>query len=441
MASKPRTIRGAITAIAKGTLSTDRLRKILMRSKNIHTVLHLQDQYVKKLDKLIEQAHIVAAERGTELARVKDEETGVQFTAKTLKSLEATRKAKSPKKGDKYMSLERQGQIYRKLFPMMMKDKDVGHQNIAVVTAYLAIALKGLSKDDPLRKQIAACYLLAKELDKITNKAHLRGSDLSVFFDSVNKVIASKKDISIDFTADVDMVSGTKGTVKGTSENRALNRLKGVAARAIMQLYNAAINEETEVFAEALAEVNWEDIEQSPSLFDDIADLVYEGVNPELTPTRKRRSRKSKASSKGGAKVTKNPLNKGKKLKEPKFGRVPKSRSAVDHTSFQKSLFSVVALLNTKLPSVIQKNMTAPRLENQTGRFANSVKVLDAQVTREGFPSFGYTYQRNPYGVYEDGTGKDPWSNGERDPRQLIDSSIREVAANLALGRFYTRRL
>ena len=39
------------------------------------------------------------------------------------------------------------------------------------------------------------------------------------------------------------------------------------------------------------------------------------------------------------------------------------------------------------------------------------------------------------------GTGKAPWASPQRDPRRLIDQSIREVAAGLALGRFYTRRL
>jgi hypothetical protein len=29
----------------------------------------------------------------------------------------------------------------------------------------------------------------------------------------------------------------------------------------------------------------------------------------------------------------------------------------------------------------------------------------------------------------------------ERDPRSLIETSIREIAAGLAIGRFYTRRL
>ncbi len=84
--------------------------------------------------------------------------------------------------------------------------------------------------------------------------------------------------------------------------------------------------------------------------------------------------------------------------------------------------------------------MVLPRLENRTGRFADSVKVTEIAQTPKGFPSIGYTYRRNPYQVFEEGSSGN-WSNGDRDPRDLIDKSIREIAAQFAIGRFYTRRV
>ena len=116
-------------------------------------------------------------------------------------------------------------------------------------------------------------------------------------------------------------------------------------------------------------------------------------------------------------------------------------QSTVKGGSNQQSMFSVMAMINQKLPQTVKKNMKAPRLENRTGRFADSVKITDATRTSQGFPSFGYTYDKDPYQVYETGAGKAPWADGHRDPRALIDASIRELAANLALGRFYTRRV
>ena len=100
----------------------------------------------------------------------------------------------------------------------------------------------------------------------------------------------------------------------------------------------------------------------------------------------------------------------------------------------------MLALINDKLPETVRKNMGVPRLENQTGRFAQSVKMTDVIQTPQGFPSFGYTYRRDPYEVYETSSGS-RFANTDRDPRNLIDASIREIAAGYALGRFYTRRV
>ena len=100
----------------------------------------------------------------------------------------------------------------------------------------------------------------------------------------------------------------------------------------------------------------------------------------------------------------------------------------------------LIGLINKSLPDTVRKNMQAPGLQNRTGRFAESVKLTDVVQTGKGFPSFGYTYQKNPYQVFEMGSGQAPWASAERDPRKLIDRSIREIAAQFAIGRFYTRR-
>jgi hypothetical protein len=97
--------------------------------------------------------------------------------------------------------------------------------------------------------------------------------------------------------------------------------------------------------------------------------------------------------------------------------------------------------INARLPEKVAGNMEAPALENRTGRFAASTRAVNVDRTAKGFPSISYTYQKNPYQIYETSTGKRPWSSLERDPRTLIDRSIREIAVELQLGRFYTRRV
>ena len=85
--------------------------------------------------------------------------------------------------------------------------------------------------------------------------------------------------------------------------------------------------------------------------------------------------------------------------------------------------------------------MGLPGLENRTGRFASSVTATDVVRTAQGYPSVGYTYRKNPYQVFEVGAGDSRWATNARDPRKVIDLSVREIAAQLVVGRLYTRRV
>ena len=76
----------------------------------------------------------------------------------------------------------------------------------------------------------------------------------------------------------------------------------------------------------------------------------------------------------------------------------------------------------------------------RTGRFAGSVRATDVAITAKGHPSIGYTYQRDPYEVFESSSGS-RFSSIARDPRKLIDFSIREIAASQVVTRLYTRRV
>jgi hypothetical protein len=107
-------------------------------------------------------------------------------------------------------------------------------------------------------------------------------------------------------------------------------------------------------------------------------------------------------------------------------------------TNSADSLITLKALLNAKLPAEVRKNMNSPALVNRTGRFASSVRVEEITETTQGFPSIGYSYRKNPYKTFEPG-GK--LGSEQRDPRKLIDRSIRELASELVVGRFYTRRV
>jgi hypothetical protein len=150
---------------------------------------------------------------------------------------------------------------------------------------------------------------------------------------------------------------------------------------------------------------------------------------------------------KAGKNIKKNAKN-TKAMKKPKKNtntvkgrrKIKKSRSVGGGLTAATQATYIMTELNKKLPSKVRENMQAPALENRTGRFASSVKVTDVVQTRKGFPSIGYTYQKDPYEVFEVGN-KGNWATPERDPRKLIDRSIRELATEIMLGRLFTRRV
>ena len=187
-----------------------------------------------------------------------------------------------------------------------------------------------------------------------------------------------------------------------------------------------------------------------------IGNLTPELLNMQGSSTLKEKSAAmvvNKFKGKKGVKVNSKPVKMHTKTKVSNKGTVSKASVALSakklktakkrekaKSSAASQPLELLGLLNQKLPETVRKNMKEPSLVNRSGRFAESVKVTEIAQTPQGFPSIGYTYQRNPYQVFEEGS-RGEWSNGDRDPRDLIDKSIRELAAQFAIGRFYTRRV
>jgi hypothetical protein len=147
--------------------------------------------------------------------------------------------------------------------------------------------------------------------------------------------------------------------------------------------------------------------------------------------------------TKASAKYTSNKSRKPEPTKKgyPKKPRV-RVASGQKIPSVLPDLRQFIGILNSRLSGTVAKNMGTPRLNYRTGRFAESVRVEQISKTSKGFPSIQYTYMRYPYEVFEfPGSGSPLAQQGQRDPRNLIDLSIREIMAEYAIGRFYTRRV
>jgi hypothetical protein len=154
---------------------------------------------------------------------------------------------------------------------------------------------------------------------------------------------------------------------------------------------------------------------------------------------------------------------KGSKIKqldkEPKASKATYS-TTINHRSKKKPTFSaehftdkiqtlqrsqpenwslLIPKINALLHNKIRANMIAPRLIYRTGAFARSVEVTRVEETRQGYPVFIADYDRDPYQVFDNKLGKPPWNIPTRDPKSLIDKSVRDVMRELAIGRFYVR--
>ena len=129
-----------------------------------------------------------------------------------------------------------------------------------------------------------------------------------------------------------------------------------------------------------------------------------------------------------------------KKLRKPVLGAGTSANRSVNKRRTTGTNISLIALLNKALPQTVMDNMSPPSLQNRTGRFAASVRAVSVSAVG-GQPNIAYTYDRDPYGVFEVGTGDSRWATKQRDPRSIIDKSIREIAAETMRGRFVTTRM
>lgn len=175
-----------------------------------------------------------------------------------------------------------------------------------------------------------------------------------------------------------------------------------------------------------------------------VAQILLENVAGKKSKNKKvtgKRSKKIKEKGKGSA-SKKVGITRG--VKVARDSTIDKSLAATTATrgrrrqSTTPNIGTLLGILNQRIADTVAKNMEDPRLNYQTGRFASSVEILDINVTPQGFPSVGYTYQKYPYQTFEPGFAQ---GSQDRDPRKLIDVSIREIAAGMAVGRLYTRRL
>jgi hypothetical protein len=266
--------------------------------------------------------------------------------------------------------------------------------------------------------RIAASLLNTRRSGSILNELKARSYIIDEDFDVITEVISyytkdGSKVFQIGSKIQGELRSGAQNQLEGTSD---ITKRKGRILKALQK---------------AVLDVTWPTQKGSDSKVDEV---------------RKRLNNAAVSSGASGVKqkidISQNKADTTTTVTSKTTAK-PVQAFTLDATLPQKSNFdfaSLVQYLNSRLAPVIRSRMVGSALHNQTGRFSESAKIVSVGQTGQGYPVLEYTYQRSPYDVFDPVLGAAPWNTPGRDPKKLIEASIREVAKNIAIKRFYVRR-
>ena len=406
----------------KTYVSAKTWRRAIDKNQYIRQMLLLQDEYIDRFAEFAKAARD-AARRGDYKFQFEDK----TFTARSaLRTVAAIDGRRNESVGG-MANFRQQNYMMKRLFPELTEGQELGHKNISVLRGYIAMVIDNMETDDPRRGALVKLFALVKVIDELTEDDEL------TFDEVINRLESMAGEgftVKGAIKSDVNILTGGKDGGKLAKitfeyENREFNQATGVLASIAGELFKQIIEDVEVSNAGFWDKVDVLNIKGSPTIGDRIADQYVDLIDP------KRKVKTSSTSKKSTKK------DKGVKLKIKRKRKIkPKAPVEGNQQSAASLPLHLIGLINKQLPRTLEKNMGPPRLTRQTGRFADSVRLTDMVATPQGFPSIGYTYQKDPYQVFEKGDPFDP----EYDPRILIDQSIREIAAQFAIGRFYTRR-
>ena len=146
--------------------------------------------------------------------------------------------------------------------------------------------------------------------------------------------------------------------------------------------------------------------------------------------SKKKGTSRTKAKFKSGSAVK-------RKTTRANVGGKRRGRPTKQAQAIGGNVLALKELINKILPDAILAKMQSPALVNRTGRFRRSAEVTNAMIGPRGGVQIDYTYARNPYEVFEPGSGS-PLANQYRDPRAIIGGTVREIAQSI-MGKKFVR--
>jgi hypothetical protein len=426
---KPRSVKGVAGTLSKRLFIESKvLRKAIDRNPQVKQILQVDGEFAKKYEefgKAYEKASKGMSQKDKESSRKTFQVDGQSFQIRTGKKIV-----------DKKANFRQQKRVAAKLFPDLSESYELGHKNISVLRSYIALALDTF-EDDPdftqdERKALLALYQITGDIDKIDRIVGSTAENKVELIDKLRAAVESGANLKVDWTKDVSLLRGIEGTIELELEWKELNQFKGRLSAWVGGMFADIVKGSMDSFTRDLGNMDITDLRGSRTIPEDLEEMIASTIDPKKKYTKKKTKGTAISTSKKKA-PAKTARKRLKKIKQRTAGKDQRNNQAI-------SVTGLLTMLNSRLPDTVAKNMNAPGLENRTGRFASSVRVTDIQSTRTGLPSIGYTYRKNPYQVYESTSGS-KFASVKRDPRTLIDQSIREIAKDMVQIRLYTRRV
>jgi hypothetical protein len=182
-------------------------------------------------------------------------------------------------------------------------------------------------------------------------------------------------------------------------------------------------------------------LKASPGLPDKAASLISKQITDQVKSA-KSTVKQTKLTSRAKVSTKYKSLVGGSLVSIPASFRSTKTGLYINKKEGIESHLKIKNLINAALPETIAGNMGGLKLNYRTGRFARGGDTIKPQVLRitptQGSPEAIYTYGKFPYQTFEPGFKQ---GSTTRDPRVIIEESIREIAIKQALGRFTMRRV
>ncbi len=397
-------------------------RRLLDKNPDVQQYFDLDNKYKARYNEFLAAFESAAKETGMSSDELSRSRKRFEFEGEKFQFSTGSKAA------NENLNFRQIKTLNKKLFPELRENYEFGHKNISVLRSLMAVFLSEMKPNDPRRKEVLALYSVVKEIDAMDSMQGTRGENKDILLGKLRAVAEQGPNLKSSWSKDVDITTGVSGKIEIEAEWDELNQFKGQLSSWVGTVFGSVVRGETDAFIKQMGNIDVTNIQGSPTLVEDLTANLVE----ELDPKKKRKRKTSSTSIRTRAKKRTESIRKKKKLKSESQRKKMASKGASSQPLY------LLGILNKELPDVVRKNMGAPALTNRSGRFASSVRAVDVTQTAKGFPSIGYTYRKNPYQTFETGNRQ---GSADYDPRKLIDKSIREIAIQFAVGRFYTRRI